>query len=143
MTMPDPTRPSVCGAQTMLPLALLVGALDMETARGRADITDVEEQPACLLQAHPLGAHHGIVMELDGPDTGAVWAVWSDGGSPHLVVLPDCNGATSNRMDACCHYAEHPGGHSYELHDPLLAKANQVLAAVRLPNLIGRSPHAH
>lgn len=141
--MPDPTQPPVCGVPTMLPLALFVGALDMETVPGCADITDVEEHPVCLLQTHPLGPHYGIVMELDGPDTGAVWAVWSDKGSPHLVVLPDCNGTTPDRMDACCHYAGHPGGHSYQLHDPLLAQASQALAMVSLTPGIGRISDAH
>jgi len=104
----------------------------MKTVPQYAEVTDVEEYPACLLQELHDGAHHGIVMELDGPNSGAVWAVWSDGGAPHLVVLPDCNGTTANHMDGCCHYAGHTGGHSYQLHDPQPEKARQALTVASL-----------
>jgi hypothetical protein len=72
-----PAGPLVCQHSTLLPLQLLVGVLDL-TAPGQTEATDVEETPECMLQLEHDGAHHALV--LDGTETGAVWAVWRDGG---------------------------------------------------------------
>jgi hypothetical protein len=128
-----PTGPTVCSATVLLPIALLVGAVDMEPAPGRAELSDVEERPVCTIQGDHDGAHYGLVMNLDGPTSGAVWAVWTSGGAPHLIVLPDCPASASTGMDACEHFEAHPGGHSWQLHDPLLRFARQAIAGAVLP----------
>jgi hypothetical protein len=118
--------PLACGAEVLLPLALLVGSLAMETDAERpAELSMVVEAPACSLQDEHDGAHHGLVLNLRGPEAGAVWAVWSSGGAPHLVVLPDCCACTPDDQDGCCLYAAHPALHSYELYDPLLELARR------------------
>lgn len=122
------SRPLVCGSQVLLPLALIVGALDMETVAGVAELTDVDSAPTCTMQLDHADGHHGVVLDLDGATTGAVWAVWADYGAPHLVVLPDCPGRGDQ---ACGSYAAHPGGHSWQLHDPLLAAVRQAVAEMR------------
>jgi hypothetical protein len=117
--------PLACSAEVLLPLALLVGSLAMETDLDRpAELAEVAEVPICSLQDRHDGAHHGLVLNLRGLEAGAVWAVWSSGGAPHLVALPDCPGA--NGDDGCCLYATHPARHSFELYDPLLALAQQA-----------------
>lgn len=80
----------------------------------------VEQDLRCVLQTHRAGAHHAYVLDLDGPDTGAVWARWeSPDDTPGLEVLPDCPAVDSVTPDeACCAYDGHPGAHSYQLTDP-------------------------
>jgi hypothetical protein len=124
------SRPLVCGESMLLPLQLLVKALDMEREPGAADLTDVIELSECLLQQQHLGAHHGLVMELDGPDTGAVWVVWTDGGTPFLIVHPDCPGETPDGREGCGAWEDHPGGHTFELHDPRMASARAIASAL-------------
>lgn len=124
----DPTAPQACGDQVLLPLALLIGAVAMEPRPGEASVYDVNERPSCLLQDRHIGAHHGLVMNLAGPDSGAVWAVWIHGGAPHLTVLPDCEVSTADGMDGCCSFAGHVDRHTWALHDPLAETARAVVA---------------
>jgi hypothetical protein len=121
--MAGPDAPRACLDRTLLPIGLLVGALDMEPD---ATIDSVQEVPECLLEAEHLGAHHGLVASERGDH--AVWAVWGEDGSPHLVKLLDCPGTTT---DACSLFDGHLGRHSADLYDPLLAAAASALA--RLP----------
>jgi hypothetical protein len=120
------TDPDVCGQDTLLPAGLMAAAMALETEpeRGYA----VEERPVCYLQAGHGGAHYGVVLSLSGAESGSAWALWLQGGEPQLIVLPDCPAVTDNGMDACTHHAAHPGGHSWQLHDPLLSWAQHALA---------------
>jgi hypothetical protein len=118
-------RPHVCEDQILLPLDLLVRALAMEPTPGAAEMSDVEEAPTCIMQRDHGGAHYGIVLSLDGPSQGAVWAVWTALTEAQLVILPDCSGTEG--MEACSSFDAHPGGHSWELYDPLMAFVRQVM----------------
>lgn len=126
----DPSAPRECGDQVLLPLALLVGAVGMETRPDAASIYDVDETPRCSLESDHEGAHHGLVMNLAGPYSGAVWAVWISGGAPHLTVLPDCEVGTDDGMDGCCSFAGHVGRHTFALYDPLAETSRSVVALV-------------
>jgi hypothetical protein len=108
----------VCGRWVWLPERQVPAAVAYAPA-GAASADDVDRDLRCGLQAHATGRHLAYVMDLDGRDTGSVWAGWEDGGVPVLAVLPDCP-ACRPPGDACCLYGEHPGGHSYELADPWL-----------------------
>lgn len=123
----DRTAPQACETQAVLPLALLVGAVAMET-HGTAAMSDVIEVPACSLEQRHDGAHYGLVMNLFGPDSGTVWAVWIEGGAPHLTVLPDCDVSTDDGMDGCCNFAGHAGRHTWALYDPLAETAGSAVA---------------
>lgn len=114
-----PALVPVCGQRARLTDRLVAAALECAPA-GSASADDVERDLRCTLQAHATGGHHAFVLDLDGRDTGAVWARWEgSGGSPALTVRPDCPARTPLPPgDACCQYADHPGGHSYELTDP-------------------------
>jgi hypothetical protein len=126
----DPSGPHICGVGVRLPSGLLAAALAMETVPGAAGLRDVEETPSCLIQAHAAGAHYGLVLDLDGRLTGAVWAVWSGGDTPHLVVLPDCPG---DGEAACSGFGGHPGRHTPDLYDLMQAHARAVLAGIPRP----------
>ena len=115
----------VCGEDVMLTSGLIARAAAMVADPLRDDI---EEQPVCYLQADHDGAHHGAVLALPGPTTGSVWAVWVQGSGSELLVLPDCEGTTGSGMDACTHHGGHPGGHSFELHDPMSWSARPPVA---------------
>jgi hypothetical protein len=125
-------QPRICGDQVLLTLALFLGALQMEPTPGAATLDDVTEAPTCTLQQHDAGEHHGVVLDLDGPDSGAVWAVWTDIVSPRLVVLPDCPASRADGMRSCCQYLDHPGGHTWQVHDPLQAAAASAVARMGL-----------
>jgi len=114
----DSYRPPVCGAITFLPSHLVEAAVGL-AAPGSAERADVERHVRCTLQAHPAdGDHHGLVMDLEGRDTGSVWTRWGPGRPPaEVVVLPDCPGEAAAGGEACCEFEGHPGGHSYELAD--------------------------
>lgn len=65
----------------------------------------------CLLAGHHGEQHYGLVCELDGRDTGAVWARWTDSKPPSaLVTLADCP-RLDPRGDACVLFAGHEGDH--------------------------------
>lgn len=133
-------QPRICGDQTLLPIALLLGALQMETQPGAADLDDVNEIPVCTLQQHHAGAHHGLVLSLAGPDTGAVWAVWTPLVCVRLMVIPDCPESRADGMRGCCQYLDHPGGHTWEVYDPLQAAAEQAVARMPLLPAAMRRP---
>lgn len=108
-------RPSVCNARAYLPSGLVPVALALETRSTPAD-TEVERGLRCSLQGQHDNDHHGLVLELDGIDTGSVWTRWTTDQLPYVVVvLPDCPGAGGQ---ACSEFAGHPGGHTPEMHDP-------------------------
>lgn len=125
-------RPRICGDQVLLPIALFLGALQMETQPGAATLDDVTEAPTCTLQQDHTGAHHGLVLSLAGRDTGAVWAVWTPLICVRLMVLPDCPEAREDRMRGCCQYLDHPGGHTWQVHDPIQAAAEAAVARMGL-----------
>ncbi|WP_433893004.1 hypothetical protein [Streptomyces sp. CA-111067] len=131
MTGLDPGGARVCDGGVRLPAGLVAAALAMETVPGAACLADVEETPACLIQEHaPDTPHYGLVLDLDGILSGAVWAVWSPGGAPHLVVLPDCPG---DGEQSCSGFAAHPGLHTSALWDLRQAHARAVFAAATHP----------
>lgn len=106
----------VCGSLADLPAALR-DAADALTAVEDVEPSDVEPKLRCVLQAHVEGDHEALVQELTGVHSGSVWTSWSDGQGPaELVVRSDCSARRTD--DACCSYAHHPGGHSYEVSDP-------------------------
>lgn len=129
MTSAEDLRPLVCGTDVLLPLALLVAAPGLEAA-GTAGLDDVMEHPLCQLQARHVTPHYATVMELDGPTTGAVWVRWADDADVRLVVLPDCPVSHPSGSEGCGMFSGHPGGHTWELRDPLQEAARQVLAAL-------------
>jgi hypothetical protein len=114
--------PPICGARTYLPTRLLPFVMRLETHRGRATEMDIERHLRCTLQAHSDGDHWGLVLELYGIETGSVWAPWTTGintAAPEkLVVLPDCS-VSGPAGEACGEYDRHPGGHTWQIHDPL------------------------
>ena len=118
-------RPPVCSARAYLPAALVNRALAFETIPGEAGPAQVNRMLRCTLQAHcDTGLHQAIVMELDGPDRGAVWARWAAERrtSPHsfsgdVLVLPDCN-EHADEEHPCREAAGHSGGHSWQVNDP-------------------------
>lgn len=109
----------VCDDRRLLPeLHAATARALAQRSGGEAPYVHLDVQ--CVLQAHTEGPHHAYVMHLDGPDTGSVWARWTGAqASPSLAVLPDCPArAALDPDEACCLYAGHPGGHSYELREP-------------------------
>ena len=121
-------RPPVCSARAYLPEELADHALAYETAPGEGGLELVQRQLRCTLEDHgDQGLHYAIVMELDGPDTGAVWARWMADRliSPRsfqgeLVALKDCDEQGGARQ-ACREHAGHQGGHSWQVEDPWVA----------------------
>lgn len=109
----------VCGAHRALPERFAAAARALAPPGGD-EPAFVERDLRCVLQAHSAGGHHAYVMHLDGPDTGSVWACWDGAEGPmSLGVLPDCRAVAPAPLDeACCQYADHPGGHCFELTDP-------------------------
>ncbi|WNI16893.1 hypothetical protein [Actinacidiphila sp. ITFR-21] len=123
--MPDTDQPQVCGRRSFLPAALVPAAVALEPHPGRASAADVERDLRCTLQAHGDDDHQAFVLDLDGPDTGAVWASWCDGTVPAQVrVLPPCPAVGGG--EPCMEYAGHRGGHSFELHDPLADRSRAI-----------------
>lgn len=112
-------RPPVCGARQYLPGRLVPLALRLETSRDRpAETADVARGLRCTMQAHGDEVpHYGLVLDLAGAETGSVWTTWAAGSVPELlVVLPDCPGDGGR---PCNEWAAHPGGHTWQVHDPL------------------------
>jgi hypothetical protein len=115
----------VCSARAYLPEALVDEALAFETEAGEAQPDLVQRHLRCTLEEHEaIGLHHAIVMELNGEETGAVWARWMADRlmSPRsfpgdLLVLPDCP-EQSDAQQPCREAAGHRGGHSWEINDP-------------------------
>lgn len=129
MTSLTPHGPRICYASTLLPLTLLESAVRLDPT-GVPSLLDVTESPSCGLQEHDaVTSHYGFVMDLDGPDSGAVWAVWTgEAGAPMLLVRPDCPSASPDRMDGCGLFTAHQGRHTWELYDRESALARARLA---------------
>ncbi|WP_052848726.1 hypothetical protein [Streptomyces avicenniae] len=75
----------------------------------------------CELGAHASGPHHVYVADLDGRETGAIWAAWQSGDPLALTVLPDCpckNGQPGVQEEVCCFFAGHSGPCSWDVRDP-------------------------
>lgn len=109
---------TICGERTYLPVELLGRTLEF-AAGGTVGSVDVERQLRCTLQDHATGDHFAFVVELDGRDAGSVWTRWTRGRSPAAVlVLPDCDATSRSTAEPCFEFADHPGGHTYELADP-------------------------
>ncbi|HEY5835144.1 hypothetical protein [Streptomyces sp.] len=114
MPTSTPGRPAVCGERGYL-LSDLIPAVLTHNVAGAAEPGDVEQDLRCTLEAHTTGDHHSLVMELPGPDTGAVWTRWTRGHYPTTVTaLLDCPSTDPDTAEPCCEFAGHPGAHSYE-----------------------------
>jgi hypothetical protein len=80
---------------------------------------DVELQPRCGLEEHHEGPHHGLLLDLEGRAAQAVWTRWEQSRKPQAVlVLADCPAQSADGMEACAEFADHPGGHTWELARP-------------------------
>lgn len=99
-------QPALCNRGAWMPGSLVMRAVAMEPVPGAATTADVVRHPLCMLEPHTDRPHYGLLLILDGTDTGAVWARWDDGGEPELVVLPDCDAG------GCCSFDGHPGEHT-------------------------------
>ncbi|MFF8566923.1 hypothetical protein ACF06N_18385 [Streptomyces albidoflavus] len=72
----------------------------------------------CQLAAHGAGPHHGFLDDLGTYGT-ALWLRWDGAGEVGLAALPDCPAAApGSDPDACCLFAGHAGGHTWESLDP-------------------------
>ncbi|MFI1014293.1 hypothetical protein [Streptomyces sp. NPDC020965] len=113
--------PLVCGATAVLPLQLLLVALEIIPG-GQAHPLDVATRLRCCLERHADGPHYDFVRELDDTDLGEVWTQWETGRPPESVAtLPDCdahNGRPGGLNDACTLFFGHPGAHSFSCADP-------------------------
>ena len=108
-------RPLRCGAAIGLQEHEVYRALQFDRT-GLSTLRDVMFAPGCYLEQHN-GEHHALVLELPGPRSGAVWAVWRTGHRPYFLVLPDCPAISADRReDACGGYRGHPGAHAWELY---------------------------
>lgn len=120
MTYPEATQPRrpVCGAMEYLPFPLLPVALKMAPA-GTADKGDVLRELICALERHEEGDHYAFVMEIDGKDTGSVWARWLPEARPvEVLALPDCEASEPLTGEPCCGFTPHPGEHTFGVADP-------------------------
>ncbi|MBM9508077.1 hypothetical protein [Actinacidiphila acididurans] len=109
-----PSRAPICSTLTVLPDPLARTALAWagDPHGVPADIRDLR----CTLQHHTTGHHYAMVNAV--ADNSAVWTRWPHDGTPDsLLVLPDCP-ATHPEHGHCCEYEGHPGGHTWQLHDP-------------------------
>ncbi|WP_335983751.1 hypothetical protein [Streptomyces sp. CA2R106] len=123
-------RGFTCGQRTFVPPGLVTAALGMANSvppawDGLVHVADdVGTLLTCTLQSHRGRVHHGVVLNLRGPNAGTVWAAWRDGAEPCLaVLLPDCPATTADGDEGCSEFAGHPGTHSWELADPVLPPA--------------------
>ncbi|BBA98472.1 hypothetical protein RVR_4663 [Actinacidiphila reveromycinica] len=123
-------RGFTCGQRTFVPPGLVTAVLGVANSVPPAwdglvySPDDVGRLLVCTLQAHRGRVHHGVVLNLRGPDAGTVWAAWRDGAEPYLaILLPDCPGATADGGEGCSEFAGHPGAHGWELADPVMPPA--------------------
>jgi hypothetical protein len=110
----------VCGERAYLrpETALAAGQLAPDPALVQP--SDIERHLRCTLEQHGTGDHYAFVMDLDGVTTGSVWTRWNRGHAPTVVLVqPDCPGTSPDpRQEPCCEFADHPGGHTWQLADP-------------------------
>ncbi|MFJ3858134.1 hypothetical protein ACIPRL_18055 [Streptomyces sp. NPDC090085] len=123
----------VCGATAQLPEALALAALEIEGfALGSPE--SVKTYLRCTLE-HADGPHRDIVRDLSGDS--AVWTEWTQDNPPEIVrVRLDCpftDRSPGGTGDGCSQYKGHPGGHTWEISDPLYAsvqaRAPEILRA--------------
>lgn len=106
----------VCGQTARLPEPLVQEALRIATPYGSPDVADVERDSRCHLQDRHDGDHFALVLDLDGPTTGAVWTHWADGApATSLDIRPDCPFSDPETQERCCEFALHPGAHTHQL----------------------------
>lgn len=111
---PTPDPPTICSAMTVLPDPLARTALAW-TGDHHGDPADIRDL-RCTLESHTGGYHYALVHDVAGNT--AVWSRWPQGSIPDtLLVLPDCL-ATHPDHGGCSEYEGHPGGHTWQLHDP-------------------------
>lgn len=109
-------RPPICGEPAVLPVDLVLTALRYADRRETepADLQDVR----CTLQAHPTsGDHYAFVVETAAATS--AWARWNRGGQAIVLVLPNCLAIDPHRHETCSEYELHPGGHTWQVDDPL------------------------
>lgn len=111
----------VCGARyeaSVSELCTLVGARMSDYIRLAAG-PESAIALRCVLETH-AGPHADLL--LDVRTDAALWACWPQDGFPDRVQwLPDCPSADQRpggTGDGCCHFLDHPGGHSWEITDP-------------------------
>jgi len=117
-TSPNPPARAVCGSRAGLPTYLVVDVLALAPLRS-GELDGVQRELRCVLEVHHDGPHFGLVREVEGADSGSVWARWHAYDAPREVLrLADCDGADRDGADVCEEFAEHPGGHTWQLADP-------------------------
>ncbi|MFJ1582073.1 hypothetical protein ACIOC1_01965 [Streptomyces sp. NPDC088197] len=112
---PVPSRPPLCSAMTVLPDPLARTALAWAGDRHGipADIRDLR----CTLEHHTGGHHYALVHDV--AESTAAWSRWLHDSTPDtLLVLPDCP-ASHPAHGGCGEYEGHPGGHTWQIDDPL------------------------
>lgn len=116
--LPDPPR-HTCGTTAYLPDGFVTSVLAAAPA-GSYSVEDVERHLRCNLEEHTGPFHHGLAMELHGREARSVWALWDHRDmSFALLTLSDCPAATADGMQSCTEFDGHPGGHAWELTDPI------------------------
>lgn len=111
----------ICGERTYLPAELLASTGEFAIPSSKA--ADVQQDLRCCLEEHDEGDHdhYAYVMDLDDPESGAVWTTWVRGELPaELLVLQDCPAVSSEELgrEPCCEFRDHPGRHTWEIADP-------------------------
>ncbi len=120
MPVPQTQRP-ICGQRTLVPEALAPTVLNLargaQGANSRYTEDDLLDTLICTLERHPhRSVHHGVVLNLRGPQAGTIWALWRGDSAPQAaVLLPDC--PATNGEDFCSEFQSHWGAHSWDLYD--------------------------
>lgn len=109
---------TVCGAVTRLPWYMRRSALIVHGPGATPE--DITMDLRCTLEPHE-GAHHDFVLSVVGDH--AVWVSWATGQAPDTLErrqdCPDPRG--------CNLWDGHPGAHTPDLTDPLLAEARAAV----------------
>jgi hypothetical protein len=107
----------VCNYEALVPEKFTDLVLS-QAPEGEYSASDVEQTVRCTLEEHAVPVHYGLVLELNEPKAGAVWAVWdSTDGHFSLQVSADCLAQPVNGSEICTEFFQHPGGHTWELTD--------------------------